>query len=1050
MEHIWSSVLAVFAVAGAVLLLQKKSSRTSTSSSHPPSMQPLPAADYEVFLSFRGPDVRTTFTDFLYRYLDHSSIRTFIDEEELPKGEEIRASLVKAIQESKIYIPILSKDYASSKWCLQELALMVKCWKQGKGHLILPIFFLVNPREVRHQEGCYKKAFRRHSEKYDADTVNEWKEAMEEVGKMKGWHVTEADRQGAIVAEVFSMVRSHLMENYKLVTGQLVGIDPHIEQVKGIINKGVQIVGIQGMSGIGKTNIAKTVYDSVNAQFDRCCFVEDVRDILSKNDGVVTLQNKILSGILRRDVAVRDASQGIQKLKDVVRCSKSMLFVLDNIDEGFLFVDTLGDLTDFQSKCQFIITAVDERVFNFFQNYELYQPEGMTADIALKLFSRHAFGTDYPPQEYIDLSRDFVEIAAGLPLALKTTGSLLFRKDKSFWSAKLMQLQDIPPTKVQERLKIIYMDLTPEEKHIFLDIACYFIGEPYDRLSCLWSDSNLHPLIVIDTLCLKSLIKVNERNEFWMHDQYKILGRAIVREEDILNPWKRSRMWSNKDVVDMLRDKEGNERLEVLRVNMSGEDFELTEKEFQKLSGLRYLEVCFGKLTGDFKKILPNVRWLQLQECSSIPIDFNVKKLVILDLKNCPVRDDWRSWSGIKEACRLKAINMSCCNDMREVPNLFGCRNLEWINFRHCLMMGGELHIGNFKDLRLLHVCNTKITKLTGDIGRFQNLREIMLNDRSLREIPAAIGKLSSLENLNLLGLKIEVPELPTSLKRLWLSSPRVLNLLELKHLEMLSLNCDGLEITGDMSKLSKLKHLSLTDVGNGKGALVRRLGMRTFISSSPTFPSSLKTLRISGCQLLKRLPNFANLSNLMILDLSHFGVHEIAGLGELRMLEEFHLKDASKLTNLNGLEHLKLLEELCVSGCGVLRKLPSLSNLNRLRVLYIVDCPLLSEIQGLGGLADLSSLGITRCHQLTGLMGLNKLESLQELNIYDCASIKKLPDLSVLKHLLKLKITRCNLLPEVIGIERLESLYIRTLDERLNTCKGKKRVKRSIEINAD
>ncbi|CAL1415008.1 unnamed protein product [Linum trigynum] len=1025
-SFLWSEVgvvlLMLVLLAGPLLYLLISSKSSSPSSGSSSMNLPLPAGDYEVFLNFRGADVRYHFADSLYTCLVKNGIRTFFDEEELRKGMEMGPVLMKSIEGSKIYIPIFSPDYASSSWPLRELAHMVKCYEHGKGHIILPIFYMVKTRDVKYQQGPFEKSFRQLAKKYDSETITGWKKALQTVGEMKGWTVSPSTRQGVTIDEVFSSVRSHLMENYKLVTGQLVGIDPHIEQVKGLLHKGVKIVGIQGMSGIGKTNIAKAVYDSISAQFDRCCFVEDVRAILSKSDGIVTLQNKILSDILRYDTKVRDASQGIQKIKDRVCCWNNILIVLDNIDEWFVFADTLGDLTHFRSKSRFIITTVDERVFKFFQEYELYQPEGMNAYIALQLFSRHAFGTDYPPQEYISLSEDFVKVAAGLPLAVKAIGSLLFRKDKSFWGAKLIQLQDIPPAMVQERLKIIYMDLTPEEKHIFLDIACYFIGQDFNEPSYLWSDCNLHPLIVIDTLCLKSLIKIDERNKFWMHDQYRILGRAIVREEDILNPWKRSRMWSNKDVLDMLRDKEGTERLEVLIVDMTAADFVLTQKEFHKLSGLRYLNVSHGRLSGNFKKILPNLCWLRLHYCHSIPIDFNVKKLVILDLFLCPVGDNWRCWDRIKEACRLKAITVSSCDNMREVPDLFGCRRLEWINFGLCVNMGGEFHIGNFKVLRVLKFSDTKITKLKGDIGRLQNLQEIKVEYSRLREIPASIGKLSSLKILDLRGLQIEVPELPTSLKRLTLSSPRVPNLLE----------------------LSKLKDLMLMQVGNGQDALVlhqksvdpndqnhysRRRGMRTLISSSPTLPSSLNTLLIQGCQPLERLPNLADLSTLTSLTLSIIGVRRIAGLGELRMLEVFHLLSAPNLINLNGLIHLDLLMDLRVSGCTILRKLPSLSNLTRLKKLEIIDCPLLSEIQGLGELGDLSILRMRRCYQLNGVMGLDKLESLQELVITHCPSIVKLPDLSALVHLWDMEIAGCYHLTEVTGIERLESLYVLLID---------------------
>ncbi|CAI0394264.1 unnamed protein product [Linum tenue] len=907
---------------------------------------PLPDAEYEVFLSFRGPDVRTTFADFLYRLLDRPKIRTFLDDEELRKGEKIAPSLVKAIRESKIYIPILSPGYASSKWCLQELALMVERYKEDEGrHVILPVFYLMNPKDVRHCKGPYEGALEQLRLKYGDESIRAWKDALEEVGLMTGWRVTESDRQGLVAESVFSEVWSHVKGNYMLVTNELIGIDSHVNQVTELLKSdfegGASVVGIHGMGGIGKTTIAKAVYNKVFTQFERHCFLEDVRETLSlKNDGVTTLQSKIISSILWDDHKVRNASEGIHIIKDRV-CPYKVLIILDDVNDRFLFEQILGEVRKFSPESRFIITTRDKRVLELLQVSKLYEPGGLSHDHSLQLLRQHAFRMDNPLEDRTTLCEEFVKVAAGLPLALEVIGSLLFRRDRKFWEAKLIELKRIPPTKVQERLKISYDELSGSEKQIFLDIACVFIGTKKELPFHMWSDCNFNPESGISTLILRSLVKVGEDDKFWMHDHVRDLGRMIVREGDDQHPWKRTRIWSDEDVVDMFMNGEGTDMLEVLRVDISCLDFELTEKEFRKLSRLRYLEVYSGRLTGDFKNILPNLRWLHLHYCDSIPIDFNVKKLVILDLRRCPVTDAWRCWG------RIKIL----------------------------------------------------------DLGGLQN----------------------------------EVTELPTSLKRLTLSSHRVPNLLELKDLEWLRWS-RALEIPGDMWKLSKLKDLTLWLVGNGNDALVLdqesvdpddqnhhflRRSMRTLISSSPTLPASLNTLSISGycSEHLVRLPNLVNLSNLTYLNLSDIGAHEIAGLGELRMLKNFDLWNASNLINLDGLEHLELLAYLWVSGCRVLRKLPSLSNLTKLRTLKIYNCPLLSEIQGLGELGELSTLRINRCHQLTGVMGLDKLESLQVMEIHDCASIKKLPDVSALKHLRELKITGCSQLSEAKGIEGLESL---------------------------
>ncbi|CAN1264435.1 Disease resistance protein L6 [Linum perenne] len=1031
--------LAALSLAVAVFFLPKRrpgiSNGTSPSQSESPvENQPSTAStssnsalpvEYEVFLSFRGPDVRANFADVLYKFLDRFKIRTFLDNEELPKGETIAPSLEKAIKESKVYVPILSQDYASSKWCLQELALMVKCCKQGDDRIILPIFYMMEPRDVRHQEGSYKKAFQLHSKKYDAETIKEWKEALKEVGEMKGWSVKESDRQGVIVDEVYSKVRSHLMRSYKLVTEDLVGIDSHVQQVTTLLSLesgSVKIVGIHAMGGMGKTTIAKAVYDQLYSQFDRFCFVEDAREILSKSDGVVTLQNKIISSILITDYKVKDASEGLRVINDRV-CKYKVLVVLDDVNDLFEFDQTLGKLDNFSHESRFIFTTRDKRVLQILQGCMFYEPAEMKSDHALQLFSKHAFGTNVPPTDYATLSLEFVQVATGLPLALKVIGSLLFRREREFWAAKLMELKDIPPTRLQERLKLSYNELSDNEKQIFLDIACFFIDREKDFPFYMWSDCKFYPESGINTLLLRSLIRFNERNEFWMHDHIRDLGRKIVREEDSQRSWKRSRIWSNEDALDILRNGQGSDRVEVLRVDVEDENFELTDKEFKKLSRLRYLEVCYGRFIGDFNGVLPNLRWLRLNGCTLIPNDLNMKKLVILEMIYCPVEDEWRGWSGIKVASNLKAIHLQHCDSIITAPDLSQCRNLEWIDLHDCLRMSGEIHIGNLlNNLKLLSFSETNTTKLTGDIGALQNLQ--VFHAGNLREF------------------RREIMNLPTSLNQLSLSSSRVLNLSELKDLEELCFDyCDELQYLGGLWKLSKLRKLQLKYLSSCNSLLVEG-----------DDPSSLNFLEISD---LESLPNFANLNNLTELTLSRFQMPEIQGLGDLIMLQTLKIPYALNLINLDGLESLSHLKTLNLEDCLVLEKLPiSLVNLTKLQELSIKRCRQLAEVMGLErleanivrldtsecnqlkevrGIESLELLeylfmtnctsNISVCNQLKELTGIRNLELLDHLNMRNCTSIKKLPDLSGCKKLRWLDIRGCAQLAEVSGIERLELL---------------------------
>ncbi|CAI0468884.1 unnamed protein product [Linum tenue] len=994
-------------------IASSSSSSSSSTCSTLPSL--LPAREYEVFLSFRGFDVRNTFSDHLYASLSRSKIRAFRDEEELPKGEEISPSLIRAIGESKIYIPIFSENYASSKWCLQELAQMVECCKREKGHLFLPIFYLVDPRDVRHQQGPYEQAFEQHAQKHSSHTVQGWKEALQVVGKMKGWHVTESNGQGVVINEVLSKIELHLRRIYRLVTDELVGIDTHVEEVVKLLNLGSnnpKVIGIHGMGGIGKTTLSKAVYNKISAQFDRCCFLEGVKETLTRNDGVISLQNKIISSILRQDYQVENMSEGINVIKERV-CKHKLILVLDDVDDKFEFDQILGKLRDFSLESRFIFTTRNKRVLDFFVGCKIYEVGEMSPHYSLKLFSKHAFRTDHPPKEDAVISKEFVKVAAGLPLALKVMGSLLFHRERRFWEDKLKQFKGILSleSEVSKIMKISYDELTPTEKQIFLDIACLFIGSKKEALYNMWNACSFHPESGINTLVDRSLMKLDEDNRFWMHDHIRDLGRAIVQEEDIRHPHRRSRIWSEKDAMDLLRNNEVNNRAEVLMVDMLRWKNEvLTENEFKKLHWLRYLEVRKRSLTGDFSKILPNLCMLRLYVCDSTPANLNMKKLVVLDLESCGVEDNWRGWKEMQLAQKLAVINLRDCQELTRAPDLSQCVSLESINIEGCSAMKGALHIGNFKNLKTLKLVGTQITELTGDIRMLQKLEEIDAQDEVTPH-------------------SMKVGRLPTSLKRLSISSRgEIPNLLELKELESLSFSrCYHLQIPEDIGELVNLKEL-----------IVWRSPLDALFPLK-ALPSSLTTLAVVDCGKLWRLPSLANLNKLTALNLKQLGAWEIRGLGELRALKTMEITDAPNLNKLDGLEtlfhltHLKLegcgslglknLVELHMKKCTKLTRVTGIDRLETLRALKMSGCRSIKQLGDLSGLENLHTLDISGCIELTEVKGIERLPSLEYLWMSDCRSIKELGNLSGLRKLRQFHIRGCTELTEVKGLERLQSL---------------------------
>ena len=145
---------------------------------------------YDVFLSFSGVDTCQGFTDHLFDALKQKGILTFKDDEGLDRGKSILSELLKAIEESRFAIIIFSKNYASSRWCLDELAKIVRC-REEKGLTILPIFYDVDPSEVRNQTETFGQAFNKHKDKENIKKVETWRDALKEVANISGWHLQD-------------------------------------------------------------------------------------------------------------------------------------------------------------------------------------------------------------------------------------------------------------------------------------------------------------------------------------------------------------------------------------------------------------------------------------------------------------------------------------------------------------------------------------------------------------------------------------------------------------------------------------------------------------------------------------------------------------------------------------------------------------------------------------------------------------------------------------------------------------------------------------------
>ncbi|XP_059637251.1 disease resistance protein RPV1-like [Cornus florida] len=179
--------------------------------------------EYDVFLSFRGGDTRRNFTDHLHYALVEHWFTTFRGDLSLRRGEEIGPELLKAIENSRLSIIIFSRNYADSRWCLQELVKIMECRRTLK-QIVLPVFHYVDPTDVRKQRGTYAEAFANHQQRYGDAQVQEWRAALTEAANLSGWDLLnrhESEEIRSIIKTVADRLNRDLFEIIESVFDKL-------------------------------------------------------------------------------------------------------------------------------------------------------------------------------------------------------------------------------------------------------------------------------------------------------------------------------------------------------------------------------------------------------------------------------------------------------------------------------------------------------------------------------------------------------------------------------------------------------------------------------------------------------------------------------------------------------------------------------------------------------------------------------------------------------------------------------------------------------------
>ncbi|ESR55116.1 hypothetical protein CICLE_v10023334mg [Citrus x clementina] len=725
---------------------------------------------YDAFVSFRGEDTRDNFTSHLCSAMCRQNIQTFIDDQ-LNRGDEISESLVNVIEASAISVIVFSEGYASSRSCLDELVKILEC-KKEYAQIVIPVCYRVDPSDVRNQTGSFGDSFSKLEERLKENTekLRSWRKALKEAASLSGFLSLNIRRESEFINEVVNDILKRLDEVFRPRDNKnkLVGVESKVEEIESILgveSKDVYSLGIWGIGGIGKTTIARAIFDKISGDFEGSCFLENHKNVMP-----------FIDLIFRR----------LSRMK--------VLIVFDDVTCFSQLQSLIGSLDWLTPVSRIIITTRNKQVLRNWGVRKIYEMKALEYHHAIELLSRHAFKQNHPDVGYVELSSKVMKYAQGVPLALKVLGCFLYEREKEVWESAIDKLQRILLPSIFEVLKISYDSLDDKEKNIFLDVACFFQGEDVDPIMKFFNASGFYPEIGMSVLVDKSLIAIDSYNKITMHDLLQELGKEIVRQESI-NPENRSRLWHHEDICEVLMYNTGTKKIEGICLDMSKvKEIRLNPSTFTKMPKLIFLKFYSSSFNGENKcKIsylqdpgFGEVKYLHWYgyPLKSLPSNLSAEKLMLLEVPDSDIEQLWDCVKLIAKTPnpmlmprlnKLVLLNLRGSKSLKRLPS--GIFNLEFLtkhNLSGCskLKRLPEISSGN---ISWLFLRETAIEELPSSIERLHRLGYLDLLDcKRLKSLPRSLWMLKSLGVLNLSGCS-NLQRLPECLAQF--SLPIILNL---------------------------------------------------------------------------------------------------------------------------------------------------------------------------------------------------------------------------------------------------------------------------------
>ncbi|PTQ26591.1 hypothetical protein MARPO_0893s0001 [Marchantia polymorpha] len=521
-------------------------------------------------------------------------------------------------------------------------------------------------------------------------------------------------------------------------------------EVQKILRTGPAAVALCGMGGVGKTTLAKLLFNELCAEYEYTCFIPRCTDMKNTKE----IEDKVNSSMHHLG---KQLTQGVEKWNPTDLRQQTLLLVLDDIDNGS-HVAFLQDIV-LKNDCansRYIVTCRDRNILNSLDSC-VFDVKFLNPESSTKLFMSYAF--PYPTEPSPSLNKWVPKIVAkcdGLPLTLEVIGTYLKTKVReSIWMECLQALDEAKDVgrlddKLWAQLRVSYDRLGSQEKEIFLDAASFFSNSSWKlrEAKACWRVLYGYKDIQWQTLIDLSLVyDVTEEKSIQMHEQLRSLG---IRLASGWGTGGRCRTWTPKNVPSRFNSSNYNESIAEGQFYSNDPGSSSTDMgtHIEEVIALRIsrgtpIEVRdYDTLT--FKGIIP------LLHEHSMLLDLRdigqMKKLQYLDSEVF-----MRNEVGGKLPKNVTLLRLrGDVNNLHDLVDRGLARSLAVLDLRApltCL----PTTVSDFQNLEVMKFAKCLFEDLPEAFGQLPRLRHLTFRwCENLRSLPEAFGGLSQLQSLKL------------------------------------------------------------------------------------------------------------------------------------------------------------------------------------------------------------------------------------------------------------------------------------------------------------